>query len=334
MEGIAETIYENKNAGYVDEAAQLVKYKTSTVDGQEVVSELITIASGIKLSSNSTCEDKDKLTYSSSGYSFGKFGMNTSTKVFVIPVDDITEKKDYKVSKYNTTFSNGSSYCVDAYDVPSDGTKAGAVIYYWSKKSAGSINAVKVNTNGSFIVGRIVEGDNVVYTMLPLGKSVSETTPINADVNSDAADYAIGDIVKYTTTGSEIDDIKGVYVDAELVGATDNYIQQKYNSDEDYYQAMIGIVYSNDLDETTGVGTLGIAKDLEDAGKDEPVFKEFNVNSSTKFYDGEGSGKDLKLKDASHTRIRAYLGNANKDSATRVLVIAYGGSIRAVYYLD
>ena len=196
LEGIAETIYENKNAGYVDEAAQLVKYKTSTVDGQEVVSELITIASGIKLSSNSTCEDKDKLTYSSSGYSFGKFGMNTSTKVFVIPVDDRTEKKDYKVSKYNTTFSNGSSYCVDAYDVPSDGTKAGAVIYYWSKKSAGSINAVKVNTNGSFIVGRIVEGDNVVYTMLPLGKSVSETTPINADVNSDAADYAIGDIVK------------------------------------------------------------------------------------------------------------------------------------------
>ena len=337
-----EDSYENARA------AQLVKYKTATEDGRTVVSEISTVGDNDGDVVLSSASEGEKLKYTKSGYSFkdesGKiqFTMNSSTVVFAVPADRKAGDTAYKKLSYSY-FSNEGSYNVEAYDIAAGGTTAKVVIYYLGSSSSSNLNTVYGGTQ-SYI---IVEKKNATnedgadchrINVVKLGElDVTKTIELYTEDRAVMADYKVGDVIRYVATGNMIDDVEQVYSDGKLIGGTDNYLSKDYDGTKEYYQVMLGTVYSREIE--NGVGTIGVSPNFAELGEDdeytfdEGEWRSFSVNSTTGYYEMTEGRNSMEINARTSDDLVPALDNNNPEDATQVLVVTYNKVVKGVYIL-
>ncbi len=244
--------------------AVLVKY---TLSGGNL--KTVTIAAtpdGIK---DEYLADANALTYNSSSNSFGSaFKVSSSTKVFVVPADR-ADTSDYKVTTVSSYFKNGMSYIVDAYDAEKEGEPARVVVAY-GEKSIIAPNAATVlvknikDTSDS-------EGEPVKLLTYYTVDDLDTEKTINTKANDTLGSVAAGDIIKFSTTKKDgedvIDKIQHIFdVSAdEIVADTSVFKDEDGNGMVDYsiaghseYHAIYGTVtYKDDKSENISIKADG-----------------------------------------------------------------------------
>lgn len=311
-----------------------------------MISEISTITEKgdgeIDLSFFADCSEQ--LKYSKSGYSFAngsskiQFTINSSTVVFAVPGDRASGDSEYKKAGYGY-FSSGASYHVEAYDITS-GTTAKVVVCYIGEGETSSYDKVTASTP-SYIIKDITktsyDGNEChKVTLLKMGTSdVESTTEVYTETTSVMSGYSVGDVVKYVATEDDvIADIVAIYSGGKLVGATNNHIK---TTDEDtIYQAMLGTVYTSEIE--GGAGTIGIspnfAKEVDGVYTlDEGAWKSFTVSSGTVYYELTEGRNSSEISLSSADAIVAALDTDDKGVASQIMIVVYNGAVKAVYLL-
>ena len=164
---------------------------------------------------------------------------------------------------------------------------------------------------------------------------VESTTEVYTETTSVMSGYSVGDVVKYVATEDDvIADIVAIYSGGKLVGATNNHIK---TTDEDtIYQAMLGTVYTSEIE--GGAGTIGISPNFakEVAGVytlDEGAWKSFTVSSGTVYYELTEGRNSSEISLSSADAIVAALDTDDKGVASQIMIVVYNGAVKAVYLL-
>ena len=151
------------------------------------------------------------------------------------------------------------------------------------------------------------------------------------------ADYKVGDVIRYVATGNVIDDVEQVYSDGKLIGGTDNYLSKDYDGTKEYYQVMLGTVYSREIE--NGVGTIGVSPNFAELGEDdeytfdEGEWRSFSVNSTTGYYEMTEGRNAMEINARTSDDLVPALDNNNPEDATQVLVVTYNKVVKGVYIL-
>lgn len=337
----------NKAKDYKDKIGkmtpQVVKYKANS--SNKITDLTIVGSDGIvpyAFTTDDTAKEPysdytSKLTYAKSGYAFKdsnkttQFNMNSSTVVFVVPIDP-TSETDYKKVSY-TTFTDGEGYIVEPYDVPNGSTTAKVVVYY--RKSGGSLNNVGAGTNAAVIIGRksVTHNDHSSYELTVRKFGDAEDTVVYTEDLDQIKGYNNGDIIRYTTTDdNEIDDIEKQFniENKKLEKATDgDYVRKiEYDKKAGYYTAVYGTVYSIDINDN-GSGSVGIMPGDYSEGAN---YDTYTVKDKTPYYMYDTSGRDAQLVEKTYGSLIAALDNP--ETATKVVLIMIDNSVKGIYILE
>lgn len=338
--------------------AQLIKYKTATEDDRTVISEISTIGNNDGDLNLSLISKGDGLKFTKSGSSFKdasgkiKFTINTSTLIFAVPADRAAAEKEYSKLK-NTWFSDGASYNVEAYDISQGGTTAKAVIYYLGKNSTSNFVSITASTPSYIITEKKNATSDVDCHKIKVVKvgefDTTKTIELYTQNRTVLADCAVGDVIKYVSSTKEIeengnevtinviDDVQKIYVDGELIGGEDNYLSKDYDGEKEYYQVMLGTVYSRDIE--NDIGSIGISSNFAQKGEDgeytfnEGNWKSFSVNSSTAYYEMQAGRNSKELQIRTSGDLIPAIGSNAPEEATQVLVVSYDKVVKGVYIL-
>lgn len=277
LENSAEVINDGSGkyeAGYADSAtySQPIIFETTSSTGT-IISSIKTVtednADGSLEYDLGRTIDGEKLTYYTSGYSFKRgsdrvFSMTFSStsdykaKIFVVP-SDRADEDEYGVYTSSSYFKNGTQYVVDAFNVDPTNKYGNIIVVYGG-------SPVKIDgSNKSCIVTNIapeLNEDNervkrLYYMELstkdPVIKSVvAEDVSLVSGLNN-------GDIIKIATkndAGEELVMVERIFVDEELYEAFDEDLDQeisedytfteKYGTDTDYFNSVVGRIFSGD----------------------------------------------------------------------------------------
>lgn len=343
------------------EYAQLVKFATANVDGEPHLSEIYTIdyenpSSGYIIPAPFNSGDGKEeftsggeLTHNNKAFTYGgsnQFIINTSTVIFLVPSD----RKDFDEYKRQTAsyFKNTKKYVVEPYDVKNN--VARAVLVYTGESTAeivdGSTDAVFVcgissakNPDTGEIVNRI--------SYIKAGDAATEAnikTAYTVDLDGIVTGINPGDIVKLAIANNEVENIQKVFVDGKLYDYEDdncfatypavgNMIEHDYLTTSNYYRVILGTVDTVDIDGAS----IGVVPQIVDDNEDYVAsnWKPFNNLSSTKLYVYDPDTREF----STDVDLGSLSGASNGDvvdavSASKVLVIVKGGSVKAIYILD
>ncbi|MBQ4631062.1 MAG: S-layer homology domain-containing protein [Clostridia bacterium] len=350
--------YDEDNPTYI---IQPIKYKTSSSDGQTVISEIECMDSedyedgnivpyAFKNSKNTEAEyfaNGGTLTYEKSGYAFKngnatQFRMNSSTAVFVVP-NDLSKSESFSKKTYSY-FWNGN-FKVEPYDVNKDIAKV--VVVYGSSSTPSIYGQTPVYLVQDITEKNNAEGQptkNIVYI-----KAGSETEEEKLVANETAVldkvdDIQIGDLIKFVTEDGEICDIKKVYStnEAELYNETGSwkvnghYITKAYStSSSDLYEAIYGAVISADIDENT----ISIVPALtSDEDFDASAYDTINITDSTVFYKyTEKNGFEVssigEIDGKGYSDFEDSGEDVAKENAANIVTIIMDDKVVAVYIL-
>lgn len=264
-------------AGLADNAiySQPVIFETSS-STSTILSSITTVSNGSESDSSKSLEyslgkidGAEQLKYKSYGFYRGTsrvFAITTSStsnykgNVFVVPTDRL-EEDEYQVYKNASYFKTDYTYHVEAFNVE-ESTKYGNIIVVYGATPAkidGSYKACLVTDIADVWDDEEEETIKELH-YIELGVAQANKEPTSKTVQVKNPSYisgiSVGDIIKFATknnAGTEVVLVEKVFVDGELYepfnGAdsqdlSTNYIfQEKYGSDTDYFNAMIGHVY-------------------------------------------------------------------------------------------
>lgn len=228
-------------------------------------------------------EKAEKLTYSSSGTAFKedgktKFTINSNTKVFVVPFDR-SNSKNYGVRTGTSYFTNNKSYYVDAYEGENASAPAKYVVVYAEDASMGIDGTAKaVIVDGWSQTG---PSDDPYYNLryYEVG-SAADSSDLktmrteDADVLDDAG-VKVGDVIRFVTSGSQIEKIEVLFSGDTLHKLTGEdvgnnmyngkvcEVWQSHDEDEKYFRALYGTVITSPV-ESQGDSTMLITRDIYD----------------------------------------------------------------------
>ncbi len=301
LENSAEVINDGSGkyeAGYADSAtySQPIIFETTSSTGT-VISSIKTVtednADGSLEYDLGRTTDGEKLTYYTSGYSFKNssnervFSMTFSSssdykaKIFVVPADR-SDEDEYGVYTTNSYFKNGTQYVVDAFNVdPTNRYGNIIVVYGGAPTKIDGYNKACIVTN---ITPELNEDNEKVKRLyyMELGTKDPEVKNVLVEDVSLISGIKNGDIIKFATkndAGLELVLVERVFVNEEIYEAFDEDLEQdtsddytfieKYGTDTDYFNALVGRVFSSD--ETT----LQLIKGYEiDYEEDDPEIDE------------------------------------------------------------
>ncbi len=341
---------------------QPIRYKTSVSNGTTYVSEIEAMDSdddynaGLIVPSYPDVENfmdgeaGAKLKYSKSGYSFkqdgsNKFAMGSKTVLFVVP-NDITKTDSYRKGTYTYSFTDGSQYTVEAYNVEKG--NAGVVVYYPTTSNTGaSIGASTYTYFINSVTPAIFEDAPAIkVTYYRAGSAEEETKYIEedyiaSDYGYDPAELKSGDIVKMIISGNYITNIKQVYIDDELLpntGTSGNYavdghyIKMNYSGTTDYYQVMLGVVYDLKTEEKSLKVVPAFMEDNDDFNPE--AWEGLTLSDSVQYY--KYSTKDNKYTLTSEGEIMAYsdMDESAVADSTKVLAIGREKKIVAILIVE
>ena len=352
LQDSSRVINKNKDSDYKVEdgsVEQLITYELGTQSGNQVIKKIGTVGTGTDgqvvpyAFTYHSSEDKkefadcgssaEKNLYAKSTSTFksqdGKiqFTADSSTIVFYVPYGrtDIDDYKKYTKSKFLDDY-----YFVEPYDV--DGLTAEVIVWYGDDgDDLASINAASPTVFVNAIDrGRDNDGKEIyVLTYTTVGSDTEKTA--NVETKSVLSGIEVGDIIKIALSGDQLDKAALVYDESKgelydfVTGkvVSDGYVATKYNGDDIYYQAHCGVIF--DMPES-GEGSIGV-------GENDEVVQSYQLNSSTKYYKLETSGRTTELSsDYTYESIVSYSDDAA--GATRVVIVAIGTKVTGVYILD
>jgi len=351
LQDTAALINDDKTAAMTENAdvAQLIKYKLS---GKEIT-EIYTIdpdgdfEDGTIVPGEFVADEDDdkgpftkgdkKLKYNSSSRVFkdadgsNQFIVNSSTIVLYIPYDRESDLKDYKKRTYSS-FTDGSSYLVEPYDMESKTAKV-VLVYTTSGASDATIYA---NAKPIFVeyIGtkKNKEGEYADYIKYyTAGSDDLSEIFVNEDVSLSGINP--GDVIRVAQDNGEITGIQRLFVDGELYDydaanvfdteiAEDYIITHSYNGDADYYEVVHGKAHSK-TKEGDSVSIAPLESDDWEA---------YTVNSSTVYYGWDSREEEfdvsLTLDDI------VTIEKTDEDAATELVAIKVGSRVIAVFVLD
>jgi len=341
---------------YEKNITQVVKYVTGTQNGNTVISELETVdmdkLSGGNIVPHAIKNDKNsektefanggKLTYETSGNIFkfdesSQFTVNSSTVVFIVP-ENRNDTTKYLKRSY-TYFSDEGKYCVEPYDVET-GKSAKVVIYYLAKDVSAS-GSVDASTPVSF-VNEVKDASNddgelvkkLVYRVAGSDEIKEALSSTETDIKDKLETLEPGDLVKIYVEDGEIIDVKTVYVDGALTTETgnikdgnSNYITKDNSSTQkEYYQVMLGTVYScNSDDKKIDVIPAFVGDDDFDAD----AWRSFKWTDTTTFFDFDEKNEEFVT--SSDGALRGYVDDEKTPS--QVIIVVMNSKVVAVYDL-
>lgn len=338
---------------------QPIRYKTTVSGGTTYVSEIEAMdassdyADGLIVPSYPDVENfidgeaGAKLKYSKSGYSFkqdgsNKFAMGSKTVLFVVP-NDITKTESYRKGTYTYSFTDGSQYAVEAYNI--DKGNAEVVIYYPTTSNTGATIGASTYT---YLINNVTpatyEGSDALKVSYYRADGVEDIMYIEGDYKASEYDYnpsdlKSGDIVKMTSSGKYITNIKPVYVDGELLPDTGasgryeidgHYIKMDYSGSKDYYQVMLGVVYQRE-----GANLRVVPAFMEDNDDFNPdAWEGLILSDSVQYY--KYNTKENKYVLSSEGEIMAYadMDESAVADSTKVLAIGREKKIVAILIVE
>jgi len=331
------------NAAEMDgnsEYGQLVKFKTTTVNGVTCLSELFTIdgSIGVEFTDGTevVCES------GSSNRQFAdangdKFLVNSSTVVIQVG-DDREDGENFKRRSYSW-FVSGNKYVVEPYDVTSRIAKA--VLVYGGSTDV----TVKYDTKVAFVekISDKKNSDGDKVKSLTYYYAGDESTSEILTAKYDTLDgINPGDLVKLAIDDNEVVKVQWVYVDGVLYDyvdgkpfdtteSEDNIIEHGYSSDPDWYKVVIGTVDTLNLDDTTMSVVPVIVNKDEDYDGSNPEF--FTVKTSTKVYELNTTVSPAKYETKDPTTLTAVDKVTSASTATKVLVVENANTVKAIYII-
>ncbi|MBE7053221.1 MAG: hypothetical protein E7391_02975 [Ruminococcaceae bacterium] len=266
------------DAGYADAAtySQPIIFETTSSTGT-VISSIKTVAPIGEDDSNALeydlgkTLDGEKLTFYTSGYTFKdssntrRFSMTFAStsdyraKIFVVPTDR-SEEDEYEVYTSASYFKNGYKYVVDAFNVDPTNRYGNIIVVYGGSqvKIDGSNKACIITNIGSEYDEKTME----TYKTLSYMEVGVKDPQVNTVIVEDASlltGLTNGDIIKIATKndlGKEATLIEKVFVNDKLYEPFDENLDQdvstdytfveKYGTDSDYFNAIVGRVYYSD----------------------------------------------------------------------------------------
>ena len=279
------------------------------------------------------------LKYASSVKSFNhenasQFRVQSST-VFAVPAYDLSAQYQYKIY---SAFENGSSYCVEAYNM--DGKNAGAVIYYYDEVGD-TLSKIYTDTGVSIIKEvstKDVSGVAVKSVSYYKADGTLTTAVIDNDVKPEYMnDIQDGDLVKFAITNGKITAIRPVYMDGKLYKADGsdpissdgfNHVSVNYDGKTGYYQALIGAVQSFDYD---GKFVEIIPSSVSDGTVDQTTsVVQLGLSGSAKYYKCNNKGEIIT---AEYSDFANQALAVNPTSTARVVTIVMNEVIVAMYLI-
>lgn len=244
----------------------------------------------------------DLMQYKSSSFDFigasnsDKFRVNSSTKVFLVPLDR-TEFDSYG-RKSSSFFKDGAKYIVEAYNVTGGLNVAEAVVVYETEAT----EAVVEYSTPLFMISNITQTTNndgfecdkvTGYQISSSGTITDEKVVYTAALGDISDDYSIGDIIMYVTDNKgylKKDSIVDVF-DADNFAPSFKHVTSSRPDSTAYYCELYqGLLVGADIDGSTQMFDLAIADDPADCEESDTY--SFVCPSSTKFFVFDSNKKD------------------------------------------
>ena len=331
--------------------SQLVKY---TINSAGAISEIDTAVVSTEedptdetvFKGFNVAKSGNTMNYKSSSYDFigasntDKFRINSSTKVFLVPLD--RNDFDAYARKSRSMFRDGGNYIVEAFDVTGSLNIAGAVIVY---ETAATEAKIEYNTP-LFVISAISQStndegpcDKVTGYQVSTSGSISEKTVYTSAVGVISGKYSVGDVIMYVT------DNKGYLKDS---GTTlkhlldvDSYASQfehvgdnKVNNSTYYCELYTGMLIGADIDESTGTQMfdLAMANTVGECATAQTY--SMTANKSVKYFVYDSTKTDneklTQQDDLDLTGFASYNGTleSGAPTATKIFVYKYNNTVR------
>ncbi len=346
--------------------SQLIKYKTSSYNGETVLSEIYTVDpddyedGDITTKAYRKNDDGDKVPYSdgvttlkcntSKAFTDANgatpFTTNSSTIVFVVSDDRTDGEKIQK--KSNSFFTGGKSYVVEPYDVKANVAK---VVIVYTDSSAPIVDILN-NEPVYFIddvrqVRKEAGSDEFVNEVYYYSSSSSTRSSMKTEELGIVDDSMEGYVVRFALDGNIITGVQKLFADGVFYDFDDDKplaafeasgyeIEHMYNGDTDYYRVVYGTVHDMELD-TNNAGPVVVIADIVDDHDDyDPDRNQVNcqVASSTKVYRWT-TDDEFEVVDASYL-YPVVNGTEDATEASKVLVVFYASSStpKAIYIVE
>lgn len=179
-------------------------------------------------------QDLKQLQYSSTNKSFGDFYVDTKTTILFVP-QDRSDKTSYK----KFSFSNGTKYWVEAYNVNSSKTAELVVVYGKAAKNVYTDYNTKYSVVSKAVYEEINTDDDKVQKFKVYSGGKDEVT-VEAEDTTKFADVAVGDIIQYASSDGKaavrkdifnIEDISEI-LDGKMTEVTETVTDEEGNDAE------------------------------------------------------------------------------------------------------
>lgn len=295
---------------------------------------------------------KTSLYYAKSGYVFKeskegstKFTMTTSgtnaTVAYVVP-SDIEAYDKYKKSSA-TYFQDANTYAVEAYEVENSSAKV-VVCYLVAGQSTGAsiYAATPVYLVDSVNDARNDEGQTVKKLKYRNIASANEAKEIlssdNNEIIEKLSEVKSGDLIKFITEDGVISQIKTVYTNGALTTETGsaksdnpNHIIRSYDGKDDYYQAVLGTVYTQDDD----AKQISIIPELyTGTALDEGAMIPLSQSDSIQFYKYNATTSAFEASSSGAIKKYADFKDTDPTVASQAVAIVMNNKVVGVYLIN
>lgn len=245
-----------------------------------------------------TRDAQKKMQYKSSSYDFmgennSKFRINSSTKVFLVPLDRYDF--DSYGRKSSSFFKDGIKYVVEPYDVNGSLNIAGAIIVYETTETEAKVEY----STPLFVISSISQStnsdgdscDKVTGYQISTSGTVSEKTVYTTGIGVVSGKYSVGDVIMYVA------DNKGYLVDDSLTTANkfkllldvsnftngfEHVGNSKYNTVAYNCELYSGLLVGADVDGSTQMFDIAMTNDPAQCGTAQTY--SMTANSSVKYF--------------------------------------------------
>ncbi|MEE1042948.1 MAG: S-layer homology domain-containing protein, partial [Clostridia bacterium] len=298
-----------------------------------------------------TRDAQDKMQYKASSYDFvgennSKFRINSSTKVFLVPLD----RYDFDLygRKSSSFFKDGIKYVVEPYDVSGSLNIAGAVIVYQTAETEAKI---EYNTP-LFVISAISQStnsdgdscDKVTGYQISTSGTVTEKTVYTTGVGVISGKYSVGDVIMYVadskgylvddsaTTGTKFKQLLNV---KSFANGFEHVGNNKYNTVAYNCELYAGLLIGADVDGTTQMFDIAMTNNPADCGTAQAY--SMSANSSVKYfvYDSTKTSDSDKLTQQDALDLTAFASyndtiQSGTPNATKMFVYKYNNVVRMI----
>ncbi len=338
---------ENTNVdGNGTKYSQLVKY---TINSSGLITEIDTAVVSEKEDADDetivktyevTRKSGNLMQYTSSNSNFvgasssDKFRINSSTQVFLVPLDR-TDFDSYG-RKSNTFFKDSVSYIVEPYNVTGSLNIAEALVVYETAATA----AVVEYSTPLFMITSISQSknseddscDKVVGYQISASGAVTEDKEYYTDsTNVIYGEYSVGDIIMFVTDnkGYINEDTIIDVLDADSFNAGFEHVTDSKTDSTAYYCELYqGLLMGAD---DSGLFDLAIADEPADC-EDADVYS-LTAPSSTKYFVYDSSLKDsekISKQDSFDLTSLACYNDTDGEDAAKLFVYRYNKTVRMI----